>query len=141
MSQALEKLMDFYRDFSLESLSNLDDIYLDDVVFEDPIHRVEDLKKLKGYFTNTMQGLNYCNFEFTRHVSDERAACLEWKMIYAHRRLKKGNTLVLNGSSTIEFEGDKIKYQRDYYDMGEMIYEYIPLLGAVLRRLKNRLVV
>jgi hypothetical protein len=33
----------------------------------------------------------------------------------------------------------KIYYHRDYFDMGAMLYEHLPLLGRIIQRLKHRL--
>ena len=40
--------------------------------------------------------------------------------------------------SHIRFE-ERINYHRDYYDLGEMLYEHIPLYGWFTRQLKTRL--
>jgi limonene-1,2-epoxide hydrolase len=40
------------------------------------------------------------------------------------------------GVSILRFT-DKIVYQRDYFDVGAMMYEQLPIFGWVLRRLKS----
>jgi hypothetical protein len=38
----------------------------------------------------------------------------------------------------VEVQGDKVLYQRDYYDAGEMLYEHLPVLGWAVRGVKKR---
>jgi hypothetical protein len=44
----------------------------------------------------------------------------------------------VQGSSHLKGVGDKVVYHRDYLDLGAMLYEQLPLLGRVIRSLKNR---
>ncbi|WHI49643.1 hypothetical protein P3339_14310 [Microbulbifer sp. MLAF003] len=34
---------------------------------------------------------------------------------------------------------DKVFYHEDFYDMGAMVYEQVPLLGSLIRKIKSRL--
>ncbi|HGP4674712.1 TPA: nuclear transport factor 2 family protein, partial [Vibrio cholerae O1] len=39
----------------------------------------------------------------------------------------------------LHFAEGKVTYHRDYFDMGEMLYEQLPVLGQVIRAIKRRL--
>ena len=54
-----------------------------------------------------------------------------------HRALKRGKPVIVNGLSQLTC-GDRIFYHRDYFDAGQLLYEQVPLLGAVNRWLKRR---
>ncbi len=43
------------------------------------------------------------------------------------------------GVSVMELKSNRIVFQRDYYDLGEMVYERVPLLGRLVRKLRERL--
>jgi hypothetical protein len=46
----------------------------------------------------------------------------------------------IHGSSHLRFAADgRIAYHRDYWDAAEEVYEKVPLLGGLLRRIKRRL--
>jgi hypothetical protein len=60
-------------------------------------------------------------------------------MTYAHPRLQRGQELTLEGISQLRFADRRIIYQRDYYDLGAMLYEHLPLVGQVVRGIKRRL--
>jgi hypothetical protein len=63
-----------------------------------------------------------------------------WKMYLKASGLKGGEEIILNGGSLIKFN-DKglVSYHRDYFDMGEFIYEHIPGLSWIISIVKNRL--
>ena len=47
--------------------------------------------------------------------------------------------MFLDGASHLRLADNRIAYQRDYYDLGAMLYEHIPLLGGAVRAVKARL--
>ena len=138
--QLVEDFKTFFVDFSPSRFTLLSDIYAGDVHFVDPITDIQGLDALKYHFNTTAQGLIFCRFEFVSEVVFEQRASFEWIMTYAHPRLAGGREHVLFGSSMIAFDREnRICYHRDYYDMGEMVYEHIPLLGRFLGYIKRRL--
>ena len=61
-------------------------------------------------------------------------------MYYEHPKIKHGQLQQVEGASYLRLGDDqKIQYHRDYYDLGSMIYDHIPLLGRILRWIKNKL--
>jgi hypothetical protein len=81
--------------------------------------------------------LSECRIEYLDEIIGDRSAYVKWVMHYRHPRL--GNRLIsVRGVSHLKFS-DKIDFQEDFYDMGAMLYEQLPLLGNVTRWLKLRL--
>ena len=56
----------------------------------------------------------------------------------SHPQLASGAEIEVTGISHIRYD-DLIFYHRDYYDLGEMLYEHIPAYGWITRKLKARL--
>ena len=56
-----------------------------------------------------------------------------------HKTLAPKRDILLNGVSVLHYRQDLIHYQRDYYDLGAMVYEQIPILGAVIRKIKGQI--
>lgn len=134
----LEEFKSLYCDLNKDTLAKLPSLYDSNVVFQDPVHRVESLGALQGYFNSICTGLSYCKFEFlTEHVG-ERKAFYRWVMHFSHPRIHSGQEQSLRGVSYLEFN-QKILYHEDYYDMGAMLYEQVPLLGTLVKALKTRL--
>jgi hypothetical protein len=53
------------------------------------------------------------------------------------RRGPRG-AIVVPGVTLLRF-GDRITHQRDHFDAGALVYEHVPLLGALVRLVKRRL--
>lgn len=135
----LEKLNLFYRHLGNEQLSQLAEIYHPQAVLIDPVGRHEGIDTLKRYFEQLLTQTRYCRFDIEHQWVNNDEVMLFWRMIYSHPRLKKGKELTLDGNSHLKLSADRVIYQRDYYDLGAMLYEHIPLLGSVIKALKSRL--
>lgn len=116
---------------------DLDAVYADDVVFDDPLHHVEGLPALRAYFERMNANLREARFTFTDEVAADGAAMLAWTM---HLDLARGprRTVTVDGVSHLLF-GERVTRQRDYFDVGAMVYEQIPLVGGFLRFVRRQL--
>jgi hypothetical protein len=61
-----------------------------------------------------------------------------WQMTFSHPRLRRGKALKVRGMTLIRFT-DRIYYHEDFYDLGAMLYQHIPLLGTAVRHINRRL--
>lgn len=137
MSQLIDELIAFYSDFSAANLAKLPDLYAGDAVFVDPVHQIEGVSAIVGYFRAVMTDVKSCRFTFENVSVTEGQALLEWTMQFQHPRLGKGS-IAVKGCSVLRIS-DKIDHHRDYYDLGEMLYEHVPVLGYVVRKLRHKL--
>jgi hypothetical protein len=140
MIPPLTKLKQYYETFDQASSKNLEHIYAKNIVFIDPLHKINGVEELKKYFVGICSNLTYCQFTFTGEIADETSACLKWQMEYSHASLKNNARLSLAGVSIVHFLDSKIVSQEDFYDMGAMTYEHIPLLGSAIRIVKARII-
>lgn len=114
-------------------------LYDGQVVFCDPVHRIEGLAALQAYFAGMVRRLNYCHFDFVDELVGSGQAYVTWDMHFSHPAIAGGQPQCLRGISHIRFSDGRIDYHEDCYDMGAMLYEHLPLLGRATRFLKNRL--
>ncbi len=127
-----------FSDFNTASLDVLADLYHPEVVFTDPVQSVAGWSNLRAYFSASCENLQYCRFEFQRQLIAGDQACLQWVMHYSHKRIAGGAHQSLPGVSWILFT-DRVVRHEDYYDMGALIYEKLPLLGAATGWIKQRM--
>jgi esterase/lipase superfamily enzyme len=128
---------DYFKVVHDSDLSRLRDLYDEEIVFKDPVHEIRGLVELEDYFTSMCSDLSDCRFEYLDELISEDAAYVKWVMHFKHPKL--GNRLIsVRGVSHLKI-GDKIEFQEDFYDMGAMLYEQLPLLGNVTRWLRLRL--
>ncbi|MDX1301439.1 nuclear transport factor 2 family protein [Photobacterium sp.] len=138
-NKTIAHFIDTYSQLTKNNLAELEDIYHQDVVFEDPAHRIDGWNDLHHYFKNLYSTINSCEFVVHSWLADETQAFVQWTMTFSHPDLEKGRLRRVEGCSQLQFKDDRVIYHRDYFDLGEMIYEGVPLLGKVIRHIKTRL--
>jgi len=138
MSPILQQFCQYYRSFDQQPLSMLDQLYSETIEFQDPAHRVSGLQSMKDYFSRSMQGVTRCQFDIHKVMEQGGEACISWEMTLLHPKLNHHQTIRLDGISHLRF-GEKIDYHRDYFDLGQMVYEQIPLVGRIIKTIKKRL--
>lgn len=129
----------FYRDFGKADLTALADIYHPLVVFQDPVHAVDGIAALRGYFESSRANLRHCSFDFNHRAIQDDTGFFQWRMDYAHPRIQRGKTQCLRGCTLIRARRNKIVYHEDFYDLGAMLYEHVPVLGWAIRKIKLRI--
>lgn len=135
----LDLLKQCYKEFKTLNLETLRAVYDDNIVFIDPIKKVEGIGAMISYFESSRSNVEYCNFHFNEHFEDGDNIFLAWDMHFAHQSLNNGAKMSVSGASHLRLKDNKVIYHRDYYDLGEMLYEHIAVVGAVVRWIKGRL--
>jgi hypothetical protein len=138
MSPVLDRFCDFYRSFDQRPLSELATIYHADIEFQDPVHKVSGLADLQAYFERSMQQVTRCRFDIEQLSEIDGEAYVRWNMQLVHPQLNGGKPVTVPGVSHLRF-AELIHHHRDYFDLGVMLYEQLPLLGRVIRAIKRRL--
>lgn len=136
----IERFEAFYRDVSVNSLQQLSEIYSVDAVLADPLSKHEGLDAIKAYFESLLKNTQACECNI-EHISEQgEHFFVTWKMTVVHPQLNSGRKFVVNGVSHLKSKADKMVFHQDYYDLGEMIYEQIPVLKHVIKSIKRRAV-
>ncbi|WP_421216670.1 nuclear transport factor 2 family protein [Aeromonas enteropelogenes] len=140
MDEPLARFVALYQQLDRQQLHRLSEVYADEVIFIDPAHRIEGLAALSDYFAALYQRLAYCRFVITSQQQQGRQAWLGWTMTFSHPRLRGGKPVTVEGATRLELdEQGKVCLHRDYFDLGAMLYEQLPLLGSLVRTIKGRL--
>ncbi|WP_421174450.1 nuclear transport factor 2 family protein [Aeromonas enteropelogenes] len=140
MDEPLARFVALYQQLDRQQLHRLSEVYADEVIFIDPAHRIEGLAALSDYFAALYQRLTYCRFVITSQQQQGRQAWLGWTMTFSHPRLRGGKPVTVEGATRLELDEEgKVCLHRDYFDLGAMLYEQLPLLGSLVRTIKGRL--
>ena len=134
----LENFLFVYERLSVDNLGLLNNVYHQDIIFTDPMHKVEGLDNLKKYFDDLYENLNSCVFRIDNVIAQLDQAAVYWQMTYQHDKLNNGAIVSVSGHSHIKGDGEKIYYHRDYLDLGAMLYEQLPFFGRLIKWLKAR---
>lgn len=138
LPQWLDNFIEVYQGLGTDNLSNLQSVYHQDIAFQDPLHKLNGFDQLEAYFSQLYQHVLTCRFVVKEVVQQGNQAAIYWTMTYQHQQLKGGAVIEVEGHSLIKAQDDKVIYHRDYLDLGQMLYEHVPLLGRVIAWLKNR---
>lgn len=133
----IENFCTLYQSLNKDNLVRLKEVYSDDVLFIDPMHQVNGIESLTAYFANLYENMEYCHFYINHVIEQEDHACIIWRMEYAHQKIKNGQRISVDGTSHLQFS-EKINSHRDYLDLGQMLYEQLPLIGSVIKKIKKR---
>lgn len=136
-----ERFNAFYQTLELDSLRGLGQIYHPRVTFADPVAVHQGLFALDSYFRKLLAGCEECTFVIRRQQFGESEGFVNWTMTFSSPRLNGGQPVDVDGSSVLSIRDDRIEYQRDYYDMGAMVYEQLPVLGRLIRYIRRRMAV
>ena len=129
----------FYQRLDKTTLSELKQIYHPNIEFQDAAHRLVGLDALQHYFEELYRNVNQCRFHIMEVFTHPEGGMITWEMELSHPKLNRGKSVTVCGVSHLKFAEGKVIYHRDYFDMGEMVYEHIPLLGHLVRAIKQRL--
>jgi limonene-1,2-epoxide hydrolase len=115
---------------------NLDQLYTEDVRFRDPISTVTGLVDLRRYFERFAELSAGAHFEIGDTIVQPGQAAIFWTMVMVDK----------DGSEARRFQGvshlkvsDRIYEERDYFDLGDAVYDHVPVVGWLTRFVRSRL--
>ena len=136
----MKDFLDLYRILNRDNVDRIGEIYTGDIHFIDPAHEIRGLDNLLDYFENLYANVEEIKFDFFDQLDDQDSGYVRWAMTFNHPRLKKGADIVVQGSTHLKFSAEgKAYYHRDYFDLGSMLYQHIPVLGGIVKSINRRL--
>lgn len=136
----MNDFLNLYRILNRENVRRISEIYTEDIHFIDPAHEIRGLDNLLGYFEHLYANVESIQFDFFDQVRDGENGYVRWLMKFNHPRLKSGEDIIVPGSTFLKFFTDgKVCYHRDYFDLGSMLYQHLPIIGFVVKSINRRL--
>ena len=136
----MESFLKMYQHLSKDNLHLLKDMYREDIEFVDPAHRICGIKALTGYFASLYGGIDSINFSFAEPMVRENSGYVRWEMRFSHKRIAGGTLVTVEGATFVKIDDDgKVYFHRDYFDLGALVYEHVPLIGTLIKTIKKRL--
>jgi ketosteroid isomerase-like protein len=138
-NQLAESLASAYQSLGEGDSSKVAALYAEDIYFEDPTQGIQGKTALMRHIDSTF--LNISNFSFKSHktLAGDTDVFLSWTQIFTHKKLAGGKTIRVEGATYLKTRNGKIYYQRDYFDLGAVVYENLPIIGTVIKGLRARL--
>jgi ketosteroid isomerase-like protein len=128
----------FFETMTPEALDRLADVVTDDVHFVDPFNDVHGVEALRRILAAMYRDTQDPRFHVTHRAFDGDVCFLRWTFSARVRAL--GGDWCIAGMSELRFDPDgRVREHIDHWDAAGQLYERLPGLGWVLRRLRRRL--
>jgi hypothetical protein len=132
----------FFNSINKDSMDLVEQFYDPSALLIDPVGQHKGVQGIKSYYTSVYENVKTIRFNFKSAVQSGNTQILFWTMTYTHPDLNGGSEIYVEGSSHIEFspQSKKAIYHRDYFDMGQMVYEQIPVISWIIKKIKSRMI-
>jgi len=141
MASLLEKTKYAFDHLDKDHMEIVEEFYDSDAVFQDPVHEVKGVKAIRSYYEGLYKKVDTIRFEYKRTSERDELVTLEWRMFLKTPSLDSGKEITVDGVSLLTFGGKygKVIAQRDYFDMGEFVYERVTFLKSIIFYIKKRM--
>ncbi|SCK26050.1 nuclear transport factor 2 family protein [Vogesella sp. LIG4] len=136
MSDPLACHLDWFASLSPQALTRIDRVYAAGARFQDPFHELHGREAIRQVYARMFRHLARPRFVIGAVLRQGDAAFVSWDFHFAwHGRQQQihGGTLLRLDSAGLICE------HRDYWDAAAGVYEQLPVLGWLLRRLKRHM--
>jgi hypothetical protein len=135
-----DKIIYFFENLTKDKLHLVTEFYHPQVKFIDPVGTLDSAEKIKRYYEGMYKNVNRIKFDFSEFHESGKTVVAVWTMTLETEKLNSGDPIKVDGNSVITFDDEgKAIYHRDYFDMGAFVYEHIPMVGFVVKKIKNRM--
>lgn len=136
--ETLGRFRQLFNNLCAGNMAELGSVYSDNVRFTDPFTTVRGIDELTEYFTGAYANVISCGFDFGDPVINGEDVCIPWVMHLQHKRILKGKAVKVDGISQLVIREGRVLSHRDYFDAGQLLYENLPIMGGVIRWIRNQ---
>jgi len=136
--QAFIKLYDQLDDGSIDK--QIAETYAEKIYFNDTLVTIHDRQNLLKYLSHTQQQLDSIKFQVLSIQDNGKDVYVRWLMQTLFNTMGQDIDIQSIGISHLRFNADnKIILHQDYWDSMQGFYQHLPIIGGVLRWIKNGL--
>ncbi|MCR8915953.1 nuclear transport factor 2 family protein [Marinobacter panjinensis] len=136
--ETLGRFRQLFNNLCAGNMAELGSVYSDNVRFTDPFTTVRGIDELTEYFTGAYANVISCGFDFGDPVINGEDVCIPWVMHLQHKRILKGKAVKVDGISQLVIREGRVLSHRDYFDAGQLLYENLPIMGGIIRWIRNQ---
>jgi predicted ester cyclase len=128
--------IDYFERLQPTSLEELSRFFAASARFTDPFNDAHGVDAIRRVFEHMFATCENPVFRVDESVGDGPVVYLRWRFDFGPAQ-RRG---VIHGVSRVRFDAQGLVAEHiDYWDPSAQVYERIPLLGALLRRLRHKL--
>lgn len=126
----------WFEAMSVTSLATLDQIYAADARFSDPFNDVKGLAAIAAIYGHMFENLTAPRFVITEIIEQDQRIFMAWQFLFQWR----GQSFDIPGGTRFRLDGKGlVADHQDYWDVAQGLYEKLPVLGWLLKRLRQRM--
>jgi hypothetical protein len=135
---AVERIVALFNQLGPADVDRMGEFYRADAQFKDPFNEVQGLPAIQAVFRHMYTALDEPRFVVRDVIVQGRHCFLSWDFLFHMKRFDR-RLQTVRGATHLRFDAQgRISVHRDYWDAAEELYEKLPLLGALMRWLKQR---
>lgn len=139
LREAAARVVDFFETLSPASLAQLGALYTPHAYFKDPFNEVSTLAEIRQIFSHMYATLEQPHFVVTGCIVDGAQCFLTWEFKFRFKSYDRRTDQTVRGGSHLKFNAQGlVEFHRDYWDAAEELYEKLPVVGGLMRWLKQR---
>ena len=139
---AIGRALTWFETLTPATLDEIGTIYAPDAHFRDPFNDLHGLSAVTRVYRHMFETLEQPRFVIIDRVIDGPQAFVSWDFTFRLRSDRAARPRVIHGGTLLRMDTQgRIREHLDYWDAAGQLYETLPLLGSLLRWLRNRLAV
>lgn len=132
---ALNSYIIFFEQMKREDLVRLPEFFADQARFKDPFNDVTGIEQINKVFHHMFEILDKPKFIIDEAVLESDVAYIKWNFTGA----SNAKQLKLVGLSRVVFNDRGLVSEHvDYWDASEQFYMKLPVIGSILRFIRNK---
>jgi hypothetical protein len=137
----LDLAKNFFNQLDQNHMELVTQFYDKNILFQDPVHKLQGVAAVRSYYEGLYKKVDSIRFEYGKSLEVQDTITLSWKMVLKSPAIQSAKEVTVEGVSFITFDGKEGKaiFHRDYFDMGEFVYERVPVLSTIIFYIKKRL--
>ncbi len=136
--ETLGRFRQLFNNLCARNMAELGSVYADNVRFTDPFASVHGIGELTEYFAGAYANVVSCHFDFGDPVVSGENVCIPWVMHLQHKRIRRGKNVKVDGISQVVIRNGRVISHRDYFDAGQLLYQNLPIIGGIIRWVRNQ---
>ncbi len=133
------RIVDFFEALQPADVARMGAFYSDQAFFKDPFNEARGLADVQRVFSHMYVALDQPHFVVTGQLVDGAQCFLTWDFVFRFKRFSPMVWQTVRGGSHLRLNSaGLIESHRDYWDAAEELYEKLPIVGSLMRWLKQR---
>ena len=138
-TQDVIRLVSFFENLTPQSVVNMGSHYDARARFVDPFNDVQGLAAIEHIFQHMFVALVEPRFAVTTQVLQGQQCFLTWDFHFRFKRFQNTTPQTIRGATHLVFsEAGLVTLHRDYWDAAQELYEKLPVVGGLMRWLKQK---